>query len=394
MRKVVALALVLVMLVGVIPLCACGDGGTGEVQEYKIGAVVALTGFNSALGEPEKQTLEMLEDEINASGGINGKNVRVIIYDTETDSTTAITATKRLIEQDKVLAVMGASSSGVTMAMLDTIAEAEVPLVSLAAADEIVNPVEDRYWVFKTPQPNSMVAGRIYDYLESLGISEVGVISATDGYGVLGHDALVAAADECSVTIVADETFAPDDTDMTTQLTKIAGETPEAIICWGTNKGSSVVAKNMQALEMDMPLLMSHGVANKDFIDAAGDAANGIVFPVGKLPVAALLSDSDTQKDVLLQYTEDFEALYGEGNVDTFGGHAWDAFMLITDAIRELSDEGSEVTSAGVRDKVETAHLVGISGVFNMSATDHLGLASDCLVLVQIVDGEWTLLEE
>jgi branched-chain amino acid transport system substrate-binding protein len=389
MKKVVFVALALILIAGIMPLTACGGGGTTE--EYKIGAVLALTGHGSSLGEPEKQTLEMLEDEINSRGGID---VKIIIYDTESDSTTGITATKRLIDQDNVLAVMGATTSGVTMAMLDTITESEVPLVSLAASDDIIQPVEERYWIFKTPQTNSQVVDRLYQYLESEGISEIAIISATDAFGVQGLGALQNSADDWGMTLVAEETFAPDDTDMTTQLTKIKGLTPEAVVCWGTNKGSSVVAKNMQTLGMEMPLLMSHGIANMDFIDAAGDAANGIVFPVGKLPVAELLPDSDPQKDVLLEYKADFEALYGEGNVDTFGGHAWDAFMLITNAIQDLVDEGQEVTQASIRDELESAHLVGISGVFNMSATDHLGLTGDALTLVEIVDGEWTVAGE
>jgi branched-chain amino acid transport system substrate-binding protein len=389
MKKVVFVALALILIAGIMPLTACGGGGTTE--EYKIGAVLALTGHGSSLGEPEKQTLEMLEDEINSRGGID---VKIIIYDTESDSTTGITATKRLIEQDNVLAVMGATTSGVTMAMLDTITESEVPLVSLAASDDIIQPVEERYWIFKTPQTNSQVVDRLYQYLESEGISEIAIISATDAFGVQGLGALQNSADDWGMTLVAEETFAPDDTDMTTQLTKIKGLTPEAVVCWGTNKGSSVVAKNMQTLGMEMPLLMSHGIANMDFIDAAGDAANGIVFPVGKLPVAELLPDSDPQKDVLLEYKSDFEALYGEGSADTFGGHAWDAFMLITNAIQDLVDEGQEVTQASIRDELESAHLVGISGVFNMSATDHLGLTGDALTLVEIVDGEWTVAGE
>lgn len=386
MKKAVFIALALILIAGIMPLTACGGGGTTE--EYKIGAVLALTGHGSSLGEPEKQTLKMLEDEINSRGGID---VKIIIYDTESDSTTGITATKRLIEQDNVLAVIGATTSGVTRAMLDTITEAEVPLVSLAASDDIIQPVGERYWIFKTPQTNTQVVERLYQHLQSEGISEIAIISATDAFGDQGLGALQNSADAWGMTLVAEETFDPDDTDMTTQLTKIKGLEPEAVVCWGTNKGSSVVAKNMKTLGMEMPLLMSHGIANMDFIDSAGDAAEGVIFPVGKLPVAALLPDDDPQKDVLLEYTEDFEALYGEGSADTFGGHAWDAFMLITNAIQDLVDAGQEVTQASIRDELESAHLVGISGVFNMSASDHLGLTGDALTLVEIVDGEWTV---
>jgi len=389
MKKVVFVALALILIAGIMPLTACGGGETTE--EYKIGAVLSLSGHGSGLGEPEKQTLDMLEDDINSRGGINGRNVKLIIYDTETDSTTGITATKRLIEQDNVLAVIGGTTSGVTLAMLDTITEAEVPLVSLAAADNIIQPVGERYWIFKTPQTNTQVVERLYQHLESEGISEIAIMSATDAFGAQGLGALQNSAAAWGMTLVTEETFDPDDTDMTTQLTKIKGLTPEAVVCWGTNKGSSVVAKNMQTLAMEMPLLMSHGIANMDFIDSAGDAANGVIFPVGKLPVAELLPDSDPQKDVLLEYKSDFEALYGEGSADTFGGHSWDAFMLITNAIQDLVDEGQEVTHASIRDELESAHLVGISGVFNMSATDHLGLTGDALTLVEIVDGEWTV---
>ncbi len=390
MKKVVFIALALILVIGIMPFTACG----GAEEEYKIGAVLGITGFNSALGEPEKQTLEMLEEAINDAGGINGKNVKIIIYDTETDSTTCFTATKRLIEQDNVLAIIGASSSGVTMAILDTVTDAEVPLVSLAASDQIIKPVEERYWIFKTPQTNSMVVARVYDYLSDQGISEVALITASDGFGALGLEELKDVASTWGMTIVADESFDPDDTDMTTQLAVIKGKNPEAVICWGTNKGSAVIADNMKDLAMEMPLVMSHGIANRDFIDLAGEAANGVIFPAGKLLVTEQLPDDDPQKDVLLAYKADFEYLYGEGNVDTFGGHAWDAFTLITDAIQSLVDEGKEVDRAGIRDKLESAELVGISGIFNMSSTDHLGLTPDCLVLVEIVDGEWTLAEE
>ena len=391
MRKLVFVALAMVLLIGLVSLTACGGP---EPEEYKIGAVLAITGFNSDLGEPEKQTLEMLEEQLNAAGGINGRPVSVIIYDTETDNTTCLTAVTRLIEQDNVLAIIGPSSSGVTMAILDTVTESEIPLVSLAAADQIVEPVAERYWVFKTPQTNSMVVGRVYEYLNAQGISQVAIISATDGFGVLGRGELVDVAPDWGMTIVADESFDPDEMEMTTQLTRIKGEAPEAVICWGTNRGSAVIANNMKLLEMEMPLVMSHGIANRDFIELAGEDADGVIFPAGKLLVAEQLLDTDPQKEVLLQYTADFEALHGEGTVDTFGGHAWDGFMLVTNAIRSLEGKGLTVDRAGIRDELESAELVGISGVFNMSASDHLGLTPDCLVLVQIMDGEWTLVED
>jgi len=392
MKKLVSLAMVLVLLFCAMPLMACCDGG--GTAEYRIGALVAVSGHASNLGEPEKQTLQMLEAEINAAGGINGTPVRIIIYDTETDQTTCLTALKRLIEQDNVLAVIGPSTSGESLAIKDNANEDETPLVSMAADDAIVTPVGESYWIFKTPQATSMVVSRVLEYIDAQGLTEIAIISASDGFGALGREELIDQAPDFGITIVADESFDADDTSMSTQLTVINGESPEAVVCWSTDKAGAVVAKNMDSLHMEMPLLMSHGIANRDFITAAGDSANGVIFPVGKLPVADLLPDTDPQKTALLEYTADFEALYGEGTVDTFGGHAWDSFMLVTDAIQSLVDQGLTVDRAGIRDEIETAQLVGISGVFNMSATDHLGLSPDCLVLVEIVDGEWTLLED
>lgn len=390
MRKVAACFLAMVMLAGMIAFSACDGGGTGEVETYKIGAVFAATGFNSPLGTPEKQTAEMLEQQINDAGGIDGHQLDIIIYDTESDETKCLTSVKKLIEQDGVLAVIGPTSSGESLAILDTITQAEVPLVSCAASSKIVEPVDERYWVFKTPQSDTLAVGEIYAYLTDQGISKIALITDSGGYGSTGREQLVALADDWDMTIVADEKFGTQDTDMTSQLTSIRGTEAEAVICWGTNPGPSVIAQNMQALGMDLPLLNSHGIANKQFIDLAGDAANGVIFPAGKLLVADQLPDTDPQKEVLVSYKEDFEALYGEGTTNTFGGHAYDAIMMLVSALEEVGPD-----SAAIRDALENiTEFPGTGGVFNMSATDHNGLSAGAFVLIEVVDGEWVWLQD
>ena len=388
MRKVLSLTLALIMLIGLI--AASAGCGKGEEEAYKIGAVFAVTGFNSPLGTPEKQTAEMLEEQINNAGGIAGHPVDIIIYDTESDETKCLTAVKRLIEQDKVLAVIGPTATGESLAILDTVTQAGIPLISCAASSTIVEPVGERHWVFKTPQSDKMAVNEIYSYLTDQGITKIALITDSAGFGSTGRGQLITLASEWGITIVADEKFGTQDTDMTSQLTRISGTAAQAIVCWGTNPGPAVIAKNRVDLGLDLPLINSHGIANMKFIELAGDAANGVIFPSGKLLVAEQLLDSDPQKQVLLQYKTDFEAKYGEGTTNTFGGHAYDAIMMLTQAIEEAGAD-----SAGIRDALENiTGFAGTGGVFNMSSADHNGLSEGAFVLIEIADGEWTWLQD
>lgn len=383
-RKLVFLALAIVLVIAVASLPACG----GKKEEYKIGAVFAVTGFNSPLGTPEKQTAEMLEQQINAAGGINGHPVKIIVYDTESDETKCLTLVKKLIEQDKVSAIIGPSSTGESLAIVDTITQAKIPLISCAASITIVEPVKDRYWVFKTPQSDALAAKEVYRYLKTQGISKVALITDSAGFGATGRQQLLAIAPQYGMTIAADEKFGTQDLDMTSQLTKIRGTDAQAVICWGTNPGPAVVAKNMRDLRLNIPLLDSHGIANMTFIKLAGDAANGVIFPAGKLLVAGQLAASDPQKEVLVKYKADFESRYGAGTANTFGGHAYDAIQLVVKAMKKVGAD-----KAKIRDEIEkTTGFAGTGGVFNMSASDHNGLSEGAFVLIKIVNGEWTWL--
>jgi len=381
--KPAVMALVAVALIlGVVLLPGCGGG---QQPSYKIGAVLAVTGFNAPLGLPEKQTLEMVQAQINAAGGIQGHPLEIVIYDTESDATKALTLTKKLLEQDKVLAVIGSTASGETMAIIPTMTQAQTPLISLAAADEIVVPVAERYWIFKTPQPNSMVAGRLYDYVKQQGTTKVATFTASGGFGVLGKKALETVAAEKGITIVAAESFGDTDTDMTPQLTRLRSTGAQAIIVWGTNPGPALISKQAKGLGITIPIYNSHGIADPTFIDLAGDAANGVIFPAGKLTVPLdNLAATDPQKAVLAKFQADFQAKYGKAP-NTYAGHAWDAVMMIAKAL-----EKSGADKAKLRDEIEkTTNFAGTSGVFTMSAQDHVGLKADCLALIKIVNGKW-----
>jgi branched-chain amino acid transport system substrate-binding protein len=356
-------------------------------SSYKIGGIFAITGRASFLGEPERNSMVLLAEQINARGGINGHPLELVIYDTEGDATKAVLNANKLIEKDNVLAIIGPSLSGTTLAVVPVVERAKVPLISCAASVKITTPVKP--WVFKTPQTDVMAVAKIYEYLKGRGTKTIAIITVGNAFGDSGREQLVKQAPDYGLRILTSEKFGPKDTDMTPQLTKIRALKPEAIICWGTNPGPAVVAKNMRQLGIEIPLYQSHGVASRKFIDLAGDAANGIILPTGKILVAGDLPDSDPQKSVLLTYIADYEAKYKKA-VSGFGGYAWDGLEILAQALEKAGSERSKI-----RDEIEKVeNHVGISGIFRFSPKEHNGLTKEeAFVMVKIVNGNWQVIQ-
>lgn len=352
----------------------------------KIGALFAVTGPAAFLGEPERNSAKMVIDEINKAGGVKGRKLELVVYDTAGDATKAVQLATKLIKDDKVVAIIGPSTTGETMAVIPVAEKEQVPLISCSAGSKITDPVKK--WVFKTAQNDSLAVGRIYEYLQKSKQTNVSILTVSDGFGASGREQLKNQAAKHGITIVSDDTYGPKDTDMTAQLTKIRGSHSQAIICWGTNPGPAVIAKNARQLGIKTPLFMSHGVSSKKFIELAGDAAEGIKLPSGKVVVADLLSGSDKQKKSLMAFVKDYQKHYkAEG--DHFGGHAWDAVMLIRNAVENGAD-----SAAAIRDQLEkTRGVAGIGGSFNYSAVDHAGLGKDAFVLVEIKNKDWVLVK-
>jgi len=344
---------------------------------YKVGAVFAVTGPAAWLGTPERNTARMIEEKINAAGGINGYPLELIIEDTVGDPTKTVTAVKKLITKDEVLAIVGPSRSGTTLAVIPIVEEAEVPLVSCAAAEAIVVPV--KRWVFKTPQKDSDAAIRIYEYMNEQEISKIAIITGTTGFGDQGRKQLKKIAPDFGITIVADETYGPEDTDMTAQLTKIKAIEAEAVVNWSIVPGQVIVAKNMRQLGMKIPLFQSHGFGNIKYAQTAGEAGEGIIFPCGRLLAVDTLPDDHPQKQVLAQYKKEYESKFNE-DVSTFGGHAWDGLQLIIAALEEVGPDREKI-----RDYLEnTKNFVGTGGVFNFSPEDHNGLTKDAFEMLTV----------
>jgi branched-chain amino acid transport system substrate-binding protein len=355
-------------------------------QPIKIGALFAITGPASFLGEPERNTAQMVVDEINRNGGIKGQQLQLIVYDTQGDATKAVQAATRLIKEDNVVAIIGPSTTGDSMAVIPLVEKAHIPLISCAAGSKITDPVKK--WVFKTAQNDSLAVAKIFEYLHKKKINKVAILTVSDGFGSSGREQLKAQAGKFGIQIVVDDTYGPKDTDMTSQLTKIRGSEAQAVVCWGTNPGPAVIARNARQLGLKLPLFMSHGVSSKKFIELAGDAANGIILPSGKVLVADLLQKGDKQKKSLMAFVEDYRKHYkSEG--DHFGGHAWDATMLLKQAIERGGDN-----PAAIRDQLEKTHnFPGIGGLFSYSVHDHAGLGKDAFVLVEIKNRNWVLVK-
>jgi branched-chain amino acid transport system substrate-binding protein len=353
-------------------------------QMIKIGGIFSITGGASYLGDPEKKSMEMAVSEINAAGGIEGGMVEAVIYDDEGDPSKAVLHAKRLIERDNVVAIVGPSLTPTSMAIIPDVERAQIPLISCAAGNGIVIPVKP--FVFKTAQSDIHAVESIYIYMQEKGIKSVGLLCVDDGFGQSGHEQLVKQAANFEISVIADESFSASDTDMTAQLTKIRAQRPDAVICWGVGPSPAVVARNAKQLQLPMPLFMSHGVASKKFIELAGEAAEDILFPTGKILVTGLLSDEDPQKAVLQNYTEKYQARFNEP-VSGFGGYAWDAMELLA---RALPGTGGD--KAKLRDNLENlSNVVAVSGTFNFSDEDHNGLGADAFIMVRIKNGAWEL---
>jgi branched-chain amino acid transport system substrate-binding protein len=358
-------------------------------EPYTIGAVFSVTGAASFLGEPEKNTILMLQDQINKAGGINGHPIEVIIEDSKSDETQAVLAAKKLLDRDEVLAVIGPSTTGESMALVPIMNGAKTPLISCAAGAGITQPVNERHWIFKTPQYDYSAAEAIYTLMRKRGITQVGILSITTGFGDAGRKALHDIAPKYGITIVADERYGPKDSDMTTQLTKVKAAGAQAVINWSVGPGQVVVTKNWSALKMSIPLYQSHGWGSKKNIELAGKAAEGVISPLGRLVVWDKLPNKHPQKPVLVKYVKDYKTRYTI-EPDSFGGYAYDGFMMVTEALKKVGPDKNKI-----RDYVETriTKWVATGGIFNMSAKDHCGLDKDAFEMVVVTNGDWALIK-
>jgi branched-chain amino acid transport system substrate-binding protein len=356
-------------------------------EAVRIGTFLSVTGPASFLGDPELKTLEMYVDKLNAEGGLLGRKVQLVSYDDGGDAEKARTFVKRLIEQDKVDILVGGSTTGATMAAVPLAEQSGTPFISLAGAVVIVEPVKK--WVFKTPHTDRMACEKIFVDMQSRKVTRAALISGSGGFDKSMRAECVKVAPKYAIEIVADETYGANDTDVTAQLTKIKGGNAQAVLNAGFGQGPAIVTRNYRQVGLTLPLYQSHGVASREYIKLSGPAAEGVRLPAAALLVSELLPAGDSQKPVVTAYRKGYEDKF-KTDVSTFGGHAYDGLMLAVNAIKAAGS----TDKAKVRDALEaTKAYVGTGGVVNMSANDHMGLDLTAFRMLEIKDGNWTLVK-
>jgi branched-chain amino acid transport system substrate-binding protein len=350
----------------------------------KIGSVVSATGPASFLGDPEQKTLKLYVEALNKKGGLMGRPVELVLYDDGGDANKARTFATRLIEDDKVVAMVGGTTTGTTMAMIPVFEDAKVAFISLAGAIEIVEPV--RAFVFKTPHTDKTACQKIFEDLKGRKLTRIGMISGTDGFGKSMRAQCLKVIGDYGISVLVDESYGPSDADMTPQLNKIKNTAGvQALVNPGFGQGPAIVTRNYAQLGISVPLYQSHGVASKSFIDLAGPAAEGVRLPAPALLIADKLAATDPQKAVVTEYKKSYESVTGQP-VSTFGGYAYDGIQILVSAI----ERAKSVEPGKIRDAVEaTKNHVGTTGIYNMSAKDHLGLGTESFRMLEIRKGDW-----
>jgi branched-chain amino acid transport system substrate-binding protein len=380
-RRLISLAAAL-LAAQALPAAAQGK------DPIRIGAVLSTTGPAAYLGDPQLKTLQTYLASINQDGGVLGRKLELVHYDDASEAAKANGFAKRLIDDDKVDLLIAGTTTGATMAMAPLVDKAGIPLISLSGAVVVVEPVKK--WIFKTPHTDRMAAEKVFDDMKKRGFTKVGLLSETSGFGQSGAKETRAVAQKYGITLVADETYGPKDTDTTAQLTKIRGVSGiQALFVFGLGQGPAVVTKNYAQLGLNLPLYQSHGVASNEFIKLAGKSAEGVRLPSPALLVANSLAANDPQKPLVTNYTVTYWKQYKE-EPSTFGGYALDALMLSVSAIKRAGSTNKEAVRTALE---QTKGFVGTTGEFNLSPTDHMGLSLAAFRMLEVKDGGWVLLK-
>ncbi|WP_419657371.1 LivJ4: predicted Leu/Ile/Val-binding protein [Desulfosarcina variabilis str. Montpellier] len=368
-------------------------GNAVAADTIKIGAFFDLSGPAAFIGTPTKLVADMVVDKINGEGGVNGRKIELVIGDTGGDPAKAINIAKKFIYKDKVSAIIGPTRTGTGMAVKKIIHGGKIPAFMTVGGDPVImggDKLGPFDWVFKSPQRSSVAVQRLYMYLKDKGLTQIALLTASDGFGKDGARWLTKMAPEYGITVVAQEGFGPKDTDMTTQLTNIKNASPQAIVVWTIGPAGSIVSKNKAQLGIDLPLFQCHGLPDPKYIELAGTASEGDRMPATKLMVADQLPDSDAQKPVIQEFIRLYTQKYQYDKqfpINTHSGYAWDAIMIVAEAMKKAGTDADALRSA----IEQTKGYVGVSGVYNLTPEDHNGLGVDSMVIVQVKDGQFSM---
>ncbi len=356
----------------------------------RIGSIFSYTGPAAFLGDRMKRSVELFVEEANKRGGINGRRIESIIYDAASESTKAVLAAKRLIEQDRVDVIVGdGNRSDIGLSLVPTVQRAEVPLMSVSGATGLVEPVRDRAWVFKSTVNDTEVVSRLLDFFKKRGIKDAAMLSDTGAFGVSARDQLRAQAPAAGINVVYEE-FGPADNDLTTQLTRIRGTSAQAIICWTVTPAGVVFLKNAQQLGLKQMLVHGFGFVADRYMQLAGEAAEGLLLTSLKFPIAEQLPDSDPIKATILDYKARYRAKFNE-ETDVYGGQAWDGIGMVAHAITRVGGSERGKIRAGLEEHIREYR--GVGGIFQFSPQKHWGLAKRDVVMIEWRQGKFRLVD-
>lgn len=380
-------------------ICRIGHGALGillgllvagpafAAEPYKIGGLLETSGFIATLGNPGLEGARLAVEQVNAEGGINGRPLELVNINTESDETKAVTAAKRLIEHEQVLAIVGAMSSGSSFAIIDTVQRAKMPLVANGASRGIVLPPDQKRWIFLVPLTDVLVQGRMLEHMKRQGFTKIALLNSDVAFGTNGREQLERHAPAHSIRIVIQQTFGNADQDMTPQLTKIRASDAEATVIWATGPGLAIATKNHRQLGIKTPLYVSHAGNDFNYLRLAGDAASGVLLPSSKIYVAGALSPTDPQRAVIEQFVAVYEKKYGKKPA-TFAGNGYDSVMIVAAAIRKAGPDREKI-----RDAIEELKgHVGVTAVYSYAPIDHFGAHEDSVVMLQIKGSGFELL--
>ncbi len=372
------------------PTASTGAGASSSAggDPIVIGAVVSATGANAPLGGPQRDTFEILQKKINEAGGVIGRQIEIVVLDDQSSAKEAVTATNRLLQTEKAVAIIGASGSASTLAMKPIINKAGIPQIAMAAANAITDeaPIE---WLWRVAPKDNLAVARALKYIaEDLKLTRVAVLHDENAFGSSGADEIQRTQGEWGLEVVALESYKTDETDLTAHLTKIAGVNPEVLVVWGTNPGPAVAAKNLQQLGLDIPYVGSHGIANDKFIELAGDAGEGVVLPTNKMVLPDSINDA-AMKSIVDSFVADYKAAYGLAPTP-FACYAHDGLLVLLKAIEAAGGTDPKALQEQLN---KTGGLAAVGGIFTYTDTDHDGLKVDDLMMVRVKDGTWAPIE-
>lgn len=374
-------------------VCMAGDiwpgGEEKDTGPVKIGVFLALTGEAAFLGQPAMNTLQLYVDEINRAGGVIGRSLKLIAYDTAGKALIAREKVIQLIETDQVHLLIGGSTSGSSLAVIPLVERAKIPYISLAASVAITEPVKK--WVFKTPHTDRNAAEKIFYDISQRGFRRIALVYSSGGFGRSGRIQSRSVLEGYGLELAEEIVYQPGAEGLEHQLSQLRNRTDlDAVVNFDSGRGAVAVTKAFRDEGIELPLYQSHGVASERYIELAGQAADGVRFPAPAMLIAEQLPDGDERKDILLRYINRYQEAFLE-RPSAFGGYAYDALMLTVSA---LENTGT-TRRARIRDALErTANYVGTAGLVNMSRADHLGLSSLSFLMLEIIDGQWKVVRQ